>query len=264
MDFLEYVDGAQVALYGFWAFFAGLIWYLLREDNREGYPLETHRLDRQGNPETLEGLYGLPSPKVFLRADGSRVLAPDPARADRRPVAARQVGEDDRYGPDAGAPFEPTGDPMRDGVGPAAYAARADVPELMLDGSAMIVPMRLTDGWSIEPRDPDPRGMSVCGLDGAVAGEVVELWVDRSEPQIRYLEVKLAGGERNVLLPCGFVDYDRANRKVEVVAITAAQFAHVPATASDSQITKLEEDRICAYYAGGTLYAVPSRSEPLI
>ncbi|MBM4198205.1 MAG: photosynthetic reaction center subunit H, partial [Gammaproteobacteria bacterium] len=30
------------------------------------------------------------------------------------------------------------------------------------------------------------------------------------------------------------------------------------------QITKLEEDRICAYYASGHLYATPSRSESLI
>jgi photosynthetic reaction center H subunit len=134
----------------------------------------------------------------------------------------------------------------------------------MIDGSAMIVPMRLAAGWSVEARDPDPRGMTVCGLDDAAAGEVVELWVDRAEPQIRYLEVKLAGGARNVLLPSGFVRYDAANRKVKVVSITAAQFASVPGIASNEQITKLEEDRICAYYASGHLYAVPSRSESLI
>jgi photosynthetic reaction center H subunit len=49
-----------------------------------------------------------------------------------------------------------------------------------------------------------------------------------------------------------------------VVSITAAQFAGVPGIASNEQITKLEEDRICAYYASGHLYAVPSRSESLI
>ena len=54
--FLEYLDTAQIALYGFWAFFAGLIWYLHREDKREGYPLDTHRVDRHGNPETVDGL----------------------------------------------------------------------------------------------------------------------------------------------------------------------------------------------------------------
>ena len=34
-----YIDVAQVTLYVFWVFFAGLIFYLRREDRREGYPL---------------------------------------------------------------------------------------------------------------------------------------------------------------------------------------------------------------------------------
>ena len=261
--FLEYLDTAQIALYGFWAFFAGLIWYLHREDKREGYPLDTHRVDRHGNPETVEGLPGVPCPKTFKLADGSSIQVPDPSRADRRPIAARQLGWDDRYGPDVGAPLEPTGNPKADGVGPAAYAERANQPERMLDGSAMIVPMRLATGWSVESRDPDPRGMTVCGLDGAAAGTVSELWVDRAEPQIRYLEVTLAGG-RKVMLPSGFVRYDASHRKVKVASITAAQFAGVPGIASNEQITKLEEDRICAYYASGHLYATPARSESLI
>jgi len=105
--------------------------------------------------------------------------------------------------------------------------------------------------------------MTVCGLDGTAAGTVSELWVDRAEPQIRYLEVTLARGGK-VMLPSGFVRYDAENRKVKVASITAAQFAGVPGIASHQQITKLEEDRICAYYASGHLYATPSRSESLI
>ena len=34
------IDVAQVVLYVFWIFFAGLIFYLRQEDRREGYPLE--------------------------------------------------------------------------------------------------------------------------------------------------------------------------------------------------------------------------------
>ena len=261
--FLEYIDTAQVALYGFWAFFFGLIWYLHREDKREGYPLDTHRVDRDGNPVTVEGLPPVPCPKTFKLADGSTIEVPRASAADRRPVAARQVGWDDRYGPDVGAPLEPTGDPMKDGVGPAAYAERADQPERMLDGSPMIVPMSSVSGWSVSKRDPDPRGMTVTGLDGAAAGTVSEIWVDKSEPQIRYLQVALDGG-RSVMLPAGFVRYDVKGRKVKVASITAAQFAGVPGIASGSQITKLEEDRIMAYYASGHLYAVPSRLGPVV
>ena len=36
----SYMDVAQVVLYAFFMFFAGLIFYLRREDRREGYPLE--------------------------------------------------------------------------------------------------------------------------------------------------------------------------------------------------------------------------------
>ena len=36
-----YIDVAQIALYAFWVFFAGLIYYLHREDKREGYPLQS-------------------------------------------------------------------------------------------------------------------------------------------------------------------------------------------------------------------------------
>ena len=133
----------------------------------------------------------------------------------------------------------------------------------MLDGSPMIVPMSSVSGWSVSKRDPDPRGMTVTGLDGAAAGTVSELWIDKSEPQIRYLQVALEGG-RSVMLPAGFVRYDVKGRKVKVASITAAQFAGVPGIASGSQITKLEEDRIMAYYASGHLYAVPSRLGPVV
>ncbi|MCQ8205430.1 hypothetical protein NP569_24385, partial [Vibrio parahaemolyticus] len=54
------------------------------------------------------------------------------------------------------------------------------------------------------------------------------------------------------------------NDKLLVKSITAAQFANVPATKRDDQITLLEEDRIGAYYAGGHMYAFAERSQPII
>ena len=36
-----YIDLAQIMLYVFWIFFAGLIWYLVAEGHREGYPMES-------------------------------------------------------------------------------------------------------------------------------------------------------------------------------------------------------------------------------
>jgi photosynthetic reaction center H subunit len=44
----------------------------------------------------------------------------------------------------------------------------------------------------------------------------------------------------------------------------AAQFENVPALKHPEQITRLEEEKICAYYGAGTLYATPERQEPLV
>ncbi|MEN9816882.1 MAG: hypothetical protein RLZ32_762 [Gemmatimonadota bacterium] len=167
-----------------------------------------------------------------------------------------------------GSPLVPTGNPMVDGVGPAAWADRADVPDLTFHGTNKIVPMRVDPTFSVAKGDPDPRGLPVMAADKQEAGRVVELWVNRSEPQVTYYEVQLTGSERRVLLPAALVQWPNfglwGNDRLLVKAITAAQFAHVPATKRDDQITLLEEDKICAYYAGGHLYATPERSEPLI
>jgi len=34
------LDVAQLVLYAFWIFFAGLTYYLVRENHREGYPMD--------------------------------------------------------------------------------------------------------------------------------------------------------------------------------------------------------------------------------
>jgi photosynthetic reaction center H subunit len=38
----------------------------------------------------------------------------------------------------------------------------------------------------------------------------------------------------------------------------------VPGLRNPDQITMLEEEKISAYYGGGTFYADPKRSEPLL
>jgi photosynthetic reaction center H subunit len=152
---------------------------------------------------------------------------------------------------------------MKDGVGPASYAMRADVPDVTVDGEDKIVPMRIATGFSVADRDPDPRGMQVIGADGQVAGIVREVWVDRSEIVIRYLEVNVNGGGR-VMLPWNFCRVDRNRGQIRVKSILSTQFADVPKIASNDSITLLEEDKVCAYYGGGHLYALPSRAEPLL
>lgn len=248
----EYIDVAQIMLYVFWIFFAGLLYYLHGEDKREGYPLES---DRSGRVK-VQGFPRIPAPKTFLLADGSSVTAPR-FETDTRPILAKPLGA---Y---LGSPLVPTGQPMIDGVGPAAYAERANHPDYMTDGQAMIVPSRLAPGFAVSPQDPDPCGMEVFGADRLIGGVVTEIWVDRAEAQIRYLEVETAGA-KHVLLPINFTRFDVSRRRVMVKSILGSQFATVPTTASLDQVTRREEDRIMAYYAGGTLYALAARAEPFV
>lgn len=262
-----YIDVAQLVLYGFWIFFAGLIIYLRREDKREGYPMESDRSDRAPRIKVV-GFPDMPEPKVFRLPHGQGTRAAPRAEAPPADIPGTRTAA-----PFLGAPLEPTGDPMQEGVGPASYAQREDAPDLTIDGDPKVIPMRLAEGFSPEPSDPDPRGMDVVCADGEAAGTVKDLWVDLAEPRILYYEVELSpaiagedtpAGATNPLLPAGFARAKLNQGRILVASIMADQFRHVPRTASPDRITRLEEDRITAYFAGGHLYAKPSRQEPLI
>lgn len=250
-----YMDVAQVTLYVFWIFFACLIFYLRREDKREGYPLDS----TASGGGVVHGFPRMPDPKKYLLRDGHVATLPN-HKNDRRDVAVAPIA----VWP--GAPMEPTGNPMFDGVGPGSWADREDVPELNIDNVPCIVPLRLAEGTFLEPRDPDPRGMRVLGADSEIGGVVTDVWVDRAEALIRYLEVEVTtqGGPKRVLLPMPFALVNHRRGRVTVNAILGSQFADVPATASLDRVTKREEDRIVGYYGGGTLYATPARQEPLL
>lgn len=250
-----YLDFAQVTLYVFWIFFACLIFYLRREDKREGYPLDS----TASGGGVQHGFPRLPDPKTYLLRNGHTATLPN-RRNDRTNVALTPVAVWE------GAPLEPTGNPMLDGVGPGSWANREDVPELNIDGVPCIVPLRLAEGTFLDGRDPDPRGMKVIGADNEIGGVVTDVWLDRAEALIRYIEVEVTatGGTKRVLLPMTFALVNHKRGRVTVDAILGSQFANVPVTKSLDQVTKLEEDKISAYYGGGTLYATPSRQEPMI
>lgn len=163
-----------------------------------------------------------------------------------------------------GSPIQPVGDPLLSGLGPAAFADRSDHPDLTVHGEPKIVPMRVAQNFYVEPRDPDPRGMTMLGADGAVAGTVVDLWVDRSEPQVRYYEVELADGSGHVLAPFAVCRVNGRQATVRTKAILASQFANVPRPSNPDQISLLEEDKVMAYFAGGYLYATSDRARPLV
>lgn len=250
----NYIDVAQLTLYAFWAFFAALIIYLILESKREGFPLVTNQPGVR-----LDGFLPMPSPKTFLLHDGTTRSVP--YNETLEVLNARNTAGWD------GAPIEPLGNPMLDGIGPASYTQRFDVPEKTYDGENRTIPLRLAPKHWIAEEDPDPRGMNVIALDGLVAGVVTDLWFDQAVAQPMYLEVALPDpAARHVLVPMQLARVRVAARggTVKVLCVTAAQFLIAPVPASTDMITAREEDRIQAYFASGHLYAVPSRSEPLL
>ena len=298
----ENIDLAQVMIYLFWVFFAGLLVYLRREDRREGYPLESDTMPGRLLPKSL--LF-YPAPKTFL-LDGGRGAHHVPnGQADLRPIAAQPVA---RW---PGAPLQPTDSlPLLSGVGPGAWAERSNTTDMTLEGHAKIVPLRVAPAYAPAADGPDPRGYTVVGLDRAVAGTVTDLWIDRSECVLRYLEVTLknevsggqptagtptrlgdaieanapprpattstitnrddlappatAPGARTVLVPVTFANIHRRRRTVTVKAVLGNQLAMAPQPTTPDQLTFLDEDKIAGFYGAGMLYATRHRAEPLL
>lgn len=246
----QYVDVAQLVLYLFWIFFAGLVYYLVRENHREGYPMETE------NGRGVVTGWPIPESKTFKLAHGGEATVPNLTQSPRKLMAEPAHAW-------AGAPLVPTGEnPMLDGIGPGAWADRADVPDMDFEGQVKIVPLRVAADFQVSSKDNDPRGLPAVGADGEIGGTVVDLWVDKPESLFRYLEVEAAVGRRRVLLPINFARIRKD--QVYVRAILGHQFADVPGTRSTDQVTQLEEEKIVAYFGAGLLYAEPSRIDPLI
>lgn len=264
----DHIDLALIALYLFWIFFFGLVIYLNREGMREGFPAVSESTGRSLGG----GLIGLPSKKSFKLDDGSVVTAPHAEVYDEA-LKALPV---ERW---PGAPIEPTSDPMLAGVGPGAWTKRIDKPLRTHTGALKILPMRNLPDFQIVREDRDPRGLPVVGSDGAVGGVVTDVWIDREEQMIRYLEVAVGADNadavtaenRHILLPMTmalvggrFARLGVWRPEVKVSSILGAQFQNVPGTRDPDEVTLREEDRITAYYGAGTLYQTPSRRDPLI
>ena len=256
VQFTPGFDVAQLVFYAFVAFFVGLLYYLRREDRREGYPLED---DRTGRVMTPAGPLTEASPKSFrLPHGGGLVYRPSQHDRDGLDLAARPVG---RF---PGAPLVPTGNPLADGIGPAAWVNRRRVPDFDWEGRPRIVPLSSDAEVVVSVRDPSMLGWTVVGLDRRPVGTVTDLWVDRPDRLVRYLHVALTDGGRSILVPMQIATLERRRRRVFVDAITSDQFAGVPAPEGEGVLTAYDEERIMAYYGGGYLYATPARAEPLL
>ncbi|MEM6679000.1 MAG: photosynthetic reaction center subunit H [Pseudomonadota bacterium] len=245
------IDLAQIALYAFWIFFAGLVIYLTREGMREGYPTVS---ERDGKPIGKAFIFPGPSPKTFTRHDGSTVTVPQPPEEyELKAVPSNGF---------TGAPLTPTGDPLVDGVGPAAYVNRPEWSDKTAHGDPRIRPMRFDDAFEVASQDADPRGFTVICCDGESPGKVVDIWVDRAEQIIRYFEVETSAGMK--LVPFNLSAVFAGRKVLQVRSVTSEQFLKAPSIAMSDEITLREEDKVMAYFTGGTLYATTARTEPLI
>jgi photosynthetic reaction center H subunit len=259
--FFGQFDVTELVLVVFVLFFFGLILYLRREDRREGYPLED---EATGRLEAAGGLFFAARPKTFLLGHGEEPLFKPDSLRESQDLSARRTSRA------PGSPLEPTGDPMAAGIGPGAFAQRSRKPDMMFHGGPKIVPLRAAPGFTLAKEDPDPRGMKVVGLDRVAGGVVSDVWIDMAEVLIRYLEVAVTPPEgsgpvaiRHVLVPMTMAVVERSKSGVvRVDAILGSQFAGAPTLENPDQITLYEEERVCAYYGAGYLYATEKRTEP--
>ncbi|MEM8958978.1 MAG: photosynthetic reaction center subunit H [Pseudomonadota bacterium] len=251
VEFFGNFDLASAAIWLFWLFFALLIYYLQTENMREGYPLE----DDDGNAAANQGPFPVPSPKTFTLPHGRGEVTVPNGEKEKREVALKRSGP-------AGQPFIPTGDPMADGVGPASWAPRRDIPELDGKGHPKILPMAKLDEFRVSA-GRDPRGLDVIAADGVSVGKISDMWVDEAEQLVRYLEIELDGehGSGKILCPMPLTRIRSTG--VMIHALQSDQFPGVPKHKSDAQVTMLEEEKISGYFAGGKLWA-GDRANPVI
>ncbi len=244
-EFFGNFDLASLSIWLFWGFFALLVYYLQTENMREGYPLELE----DGSPAPNQGPFPVPAPKTFLLPHGrGSVTVPNGAREAREVALGRTAVSE-------GFPHAPLGDPMTDGVGPASWAPRRDIPELDGHGHNKIVPMSQAAAFAVSA-GRDPRGLPVQAGDLEVVGRISDMWVDAPEQLVRYLEITLNSGSKKLVpMPMVKIQADR----VRISSLSSDLFEGVPATKSQTEVTLLEEEKISAYYAGGTLYAADKR-----
>lgn len=247
VNFFGNFDLASLSIWLFWGFFAVLIYYLQTENMREGYPLETE----DGQPSPNQGPFPVPKSKTFDLPHGrGEVVVPSPENesAHRRDdLALAKVSTSE------GFPQVPTGDPMRDGVGPASWAPRRDVPELDGHGNPKIKPMAENDSFFVSA-GRDPRGLRVVCRDDQVVGTVTDMWIDEAEQMVRYVEFEIEDGHGmgTRLAPITMVRIK--DRYVDITSLDSDQIDGIPAIKGGGEVTLLEEEKIMAWFAGGLLY----------
>ena len=233
------------SLYAFWLFFAGLIFYLRREDKREGYPLDSDRLGggvvgRASRPCRGRRPSSLPHGGTYRRraAPGPRELAADAA------------------GPWPGAPLDADRQPDDRRRRPRRLRAARDMPDLTL---------RRRAAHRADARGPRLRGRgartatrAACRSSAPTAGRRHrDATSGSTAPSRRSASSRseLAGGRRPSRAAADRPRADRRReRQIRSSSILGHQFADVPRLRT-RPVTLLEEDKICGLLRRRHLYA---------
>lgn len=240
------LDSTMVCVLIFVVFFCALVFHLRREDKREGYLADT--VTPTGRNRFAKYLLPMPWEKTFRRPH-DRPPVTNPKRGPLREAEVRPARAA------RGLPIRPKADGLLEGIGPAAWQNREDDPDLDLHGRPKIIPLSKHEEYFVAAGDPDPRGWEVIGSDGERAGEIVDLWFNRAEFFLRYLEMRLdAPGAGTRILPLFFTAIDRKRRRIRVPHMPAARFKDAPTLEKGDEITMREEDRVNAFFAGGRFY----------
>ncbi len=247
------LDVAILCVAAFFLFFLGLVYYLRQEDKREGYPLE--RPNAVGGLSRTGGFPPIPAPKLFQRPHGRSAAQAPRAEASPEPVDWRQGLN--------GMPIDTGPDPLGAGVGPASWQrGRVDEPDLTVGGEPKIVPLGEWTDYHVAPGDIDLRGWPVVSGDGDEVGRVVELWFNRAEFFLRYLEVDI-GAERTRMMPMFLSRTDTDRGVLHAFSLTAADFRRIPITGDRHIVTQREEDMLAGFFAGGLRYSAGAHASAL-
>ncbi|RFC64946.1 photosynthetic reaction center subunit H [Fulvimarina endophytica] len=254
--FTEQLDLPLLLVITFFLFFLALVFYLRGEDKREGYPLVSDRTRGTANRMAVVGFPGLPKPKAFLLPDGTVKYAPHPEKE-------RELNAGPAYA-FPGSPIIPHGDPLLDGVGPASYALKAEEPLRTIDGHLQLSPLRKNPNYHVESSGPELVGMPVYAADGAPVGTVRDLWVNEIEYFIRYVEIEMSEGAPGGVVLAPFAFADTRKGRMTFGMLSREQLLRVPPLGNEEHITAREEDRLTAYFAGGTLYTKNGAQAPFL
>ncbi|EAU40237.1 Photosynthetic reaction center H-chain [Fulvimarina pelagi HTCC2506] len=252
--FTEQLDLPLLLVIAFFLFFLALVYYLRSEDKREGYPLVSDRTRGTANRMEVVGFPPLPKKKAFLLQDGNVHYAPHPDNE-------RELNVRNAYSI-PGSPIMPLGDPLADGVGPASYALKQDKPFRTMDGHPTLSPLRNNPDYHLEGSGPELLGMPVYAADGDPVGRVKDLWVNSIEYFVRYVELEIDGRPGTMLAPFAFADTRK--QRMTFGTLSREQLLAAPVLGNDEYITAREEDRLNAYFAGGTLYNKTGAQAPLL